>query len=233
MTIDSGSIKQIPQVTDAVTGATGTDDKGGDNLHEFRVPSQDVKASGNTEPYSGEGSIAAGVSGALMGIGSRTYGPYMREAAANAFGYQYAKDGFFSEITHPIDARLVGKVLESAPLPPNLTFSDKVALEASQALKRVDATISNGLMRTATNSGWAPEATLWKAGRNGAIAGVSDWAVDRGLEWATGAESLRPNVIETSLVAGAIMSPIPGRYKAGAVAVGWGIGKLSNIIGLT
>jgi hypothetical protein len=240
MTVEPGSINSTPKITDA-TSSNGIASKGGDNLDEFRLPGKTAAAATEpiakeSKPNSGEGIFTAAASGAALGMASPIYGTAMRDGAQTALEYQLGKGGFFTGAGEWLNSAVIHNKLGVKANPFALlgeAAQDQLGLRTQLELLHADSAIGGGLMRTAMNGAWIPESNMLKAAGKGGAAGLSDWAVDRGLEWATGAHSLRPNVIETSLVAGAMMSPIPGRYKVAAVAAGWGIGKLSNIIGLT
>jgi hypothetical protein len=240
MTVEIGSINSTPTITD-VGASKQTVDERGDNLGEFRLSGK--TGSGAAEPITkesksnnGEGMFTAAASGAALGMASPIYGTAIRDGAQKALAYQLTKGGFFTGAGEWLDSSLIHNGLGAKLNPFGLlgeTTQNQLGLRARLGLLKADTAIEEGLFSTTLNRAWVPESNMFKAAGKGAVAGLADWAVDRGLERATGAQSLRPNVLESSLVTAAAMSPLPGRYKVGAIAAAWGIGKLSNIVGLT
>lgn len=241
MTLENGSINSAPKISDTdVVVSRDAADNGGDNLGQFRLPVNGAKSADIPEQNTGEGLIAATATGAAVGMTNNIVGTAIMKGAENVLGRHIEKavnlesPGMFTDFGGRL-ARYINNGSNPAKNPFALLGDEtraNLGLRAQLGLKNADEAIIDGLKST-VSSGWAPEPSMLKLARNGAIAGVSDWAVDRGLESLTGSESLRPNWLESSLVTGAVMSPLQGRYKVGAVALAVGIGKLSNIVGLT
>jgi hypothetical protein len=233
MTVDNGSIDstkttEILATKDTVVG-------GGDNLGEFRLPGKDTATAANTKPNTGEGILGAAASGAALGMTSNIVGTAMKAGAEHALMRNYiANPGMFTDFGGRVH-QAINNGLDPVKNPFALLSDatrDNLGLNARLGLMKADVAIQDGLLST-TRSSWVPESSMLKLAGKGAIAGVADWGVDRGLEWATGSQTLRPNVLESSLVTAAAMSPLEGRYKVGAIALAVGVGKLSNIVGLT
>lgn len=213
MTLEQDSDNRAPQAADVVAG-TGNVHNNGDNLGEFRLPAKDEK------PSAAESVLTAGGTGALVSLASPRYGPAMREWA----------DAAFTRQTESFPLTKFGDRLDDSFRFLKPSFLQE-AQETQGLLNKADWQIARGLLGTASNGNWVPEASMAKAAFNGAAVAGLDWMAGKGLESVTGIDALRPNLIESALVTGAAISPIPGNYKIAAIALAVGIGKLPNIIG--
>jgi len=196
------------------------------------------KAAQNTEgtvkPSNGETATGALVGGELVGLGSRYYGPYMQNVAPE-LGRGLSRRADIPRFAQWLDDNVIRKGLEpwenrmQKELPE--VFQDKVARASNKFLYGTERQLAQGLYGTA-NAPWEAESWGRAAFKGGAVA-IGDWALNSAISEATGNSAFKPNILETSLVTAATISPIPGKYKLAAIAGGWAIGKLSNLVGMT
>ncbi|HEY9717759.1 MAG TPA: hypothetical protein V6C69_09840 [Trichormus sp.] len=217
MTLEQPSINDVGKTPDAGAGA-GSESKSGDNLGEFRLARQEEKSA-----PTGESMWTAEGTGALVSLASPRYGPAMRQWADAALPHQLQN--------FPLTK--AGEWLDESVLRKSAPLAGDLARETQGLLNKTDWQIARGLASTALNRNWVPEQSMAKAALIGAGVGLGDWAASRELERATGVQAFQPNFFETAAVTGAAISPIPGRYKVAAIALGVGIGKLSNLAGLS
>ena len=160
---------------------------------------------------SGEALGGAFIGGGLVGLGSQYYGPAMLRGAAE----------MDEKMTVPFKAVRTRQWLRSAlgvegRLGEHPFLSrDTIANAATKTVFGTADFVSDGLSAT-SYSKWEPGS--WdKSLFNGAAVGVADYVLDSALASTTGMSVFKPNVIDTSLVTAATISPIPGNYKLAAI----------------
>jgi hypothetical protein len=220
MTLEQASDNTVGKAPDAGAGA-GSESKSGDNFGEFRLAAKEEKPTTAATP-NGESMVTAASAGALVGLAAPFTGEAMRDWADGAFSKQMANFPL-TKAGEWLHESALRAFLKSAQL------EGEVALETQGLLNKADWQIARGLAGTAYNYKWVPEISPSRAALNGAGVGVLDWAASHGLAQATGVQAFQPNFFESAAVTGAALSPIPGRYKVAAIALGVGIGKLSNL----